>query len=120
MIFGDIIALAKQGYKPADIKELLALSTEDAAPAEKPAETPAEESGQPEPEKAPEAAAPKTVKEDNNNEDLQKQISDLKKQLEKTQEDLEIAQKANRSGSEKASDQKTAEDALADLVRSYM
>lgn len=119
MIFGDIIALAKQGYKPADIKELLALSTEDAAPAQKPAETPAEESGQPEPEKAPDAAAPETVKEDNN-EDLQKQISDLKKQLEKTQADLEIAQKANRSGSEKASDSKTAEDALADLVRSYM
>lgn len=119
MIFGDIIALAKQGYKPADIKELLALSTEDAAPAQKPAETPAEESGQPEPEKAPAAAAPETVKEDTN-EDLQKQISDLKKQLEKTQADLEIAQKANRSGPEKASDQKTAEDALADLVRSYM
>ncbi len=119
MIFGDIIALAKQGYKPADIKELLALSTEDAAPAQKPAETPAEESGQPEPEKAPAAAAPETVKEDTN-EDLQKQISDLKKQLEKTQADLEIAQKANRSGPDKASDNKTSEDALADLVRSYM
>lgn len=119
MIFGDIIALAKQGYKPADIKELLALSTEATATAEKPAEIPAEESGQPEPEKAPAAAAPETVKEDTN-EDLQKQISDLKKQLEKTQADLEIAQKANRSGPEKASDQKTAEDALADLVRSYM
>lgn len=119
MIFGDIIALAKQGYKPADIKELLALSTEDAAPAQKPAETPAEESGHPEPEKAPDAAAPETVKEDTN-EDLQKQISDLKKQLEKTQADLEIAQKANRSGPEKASDTKTPEDALADLVRSYM
>lgn len=119
MIFGDIIALAKQGYKPADIKELLALSTEDAAPAQKPAETPAEESGHPEPEKASDAAAPETVKEDNT-EDLQKQISDLKKQLEKTQADLEIAQKANRSGPDKASDQKTAEDALADLVRSYM
>ena len=119
MIFGDIIALAKQGYKPADIKELLALSTEDAATAQKSAETLAEESGQPEPEKAPDAAAPETVKEDTN-EDLQKQISDLKKQLEKTQADLEIAQKANRSGPEKASDNKTAEDALADLVRSYM
>lgn len=119
MIFGDIIALAKQGYKPADIKELLALSTEDAAPAQRSAETPAKESGQPEPEKAPDAAAPETVKEDTN-EDLQKQISDLKKQLEKTQADLEIAQKANRSGPDKASDNKTAEDALADLVRSYM
>lgn len=28
MNFGDILALAKQGYKPSDIKELLALSTD--------------------------------------------------------------------------------------------
>lgn len=28
MLFSDIVALAKAGYKPADVKELMALSTE--------------------------------------------------------------------------------------------
>lgn len=34
MKFTDILALAKQGYTPADIKELLALSTEEKTEAE--------------------------------------------------------------------------------------
>ena len=29
MNFSDILALAKQGYKPSDIKELLSIPTED-------------------------------------------------------------------------------------------
>lgn len=57
--FGDIVALAKQGYKPADIKELMALDTpeepeapetpEPPAPTETPkdTETPAKATGQP-------------------------------------------------------------------------
>lgn len=41
--FGDIVALAKQGYKPADIKELMALDipeTPEAPETETPAEVP--------------------------------------------------------------------------------
>lgn len=35
--FGDIVALAKQGYKPADIKELMSLDIPDDNPAPAPA-----------------------------------------------------------------------------------
>lgn len=53
MLFSDIVALAKQGYKPSDIKELMALTeTTSEVKASDPAEpeTPgATESAQPEP-----------------------------------------------------------------------
>ena len=118
MIFGDLVALAKAGYTPAQVKELLAMTKEDAAASEKPAETVAEESAQPEPEKAEPAAAPTESKEDSNK-DLQAQIADLKKQLEKSQADLAIAQKANVNGGEPKK-APTTEEHLADLFRSYM
>ena len=45
MLFSDIVALAKQGYKPSDIKELMALAEEK--PVEKPEEGPADQKDEP-------------------------------------------------------------------------
>lgn len=47
----DIIALAKQGYKPADIKELLTMA--DPEPAQAPAQAPADGAGENTPEDQP-------------------------------------------------------------------
>lgn len=45
MLFSDIVALAKAGYKPADVKELMALSTEK--PVEQPVPGPADQKDEP-------------------------------------------------------------------------
>lgn len=50
--FGDIVALAKQGYKPADIKELLAFDIPDDNPAPAPAQ-PEKVNPEPAPEPTP-------------------------------------------------------------------
>jgi len=46
--FGDIIALAKQGYKPADIKELMALDIPESPEAPETTEPPADNPADPE------------------------------------------------------------------------
>lgn len=59
----DIIALAKQGYKPADIKELIELSKEDAYESDNQGETPgdAAESEQTTPEDSKPTETPENV-----------------------------------------------------------
>ena len=123
MKFTDLIAFARAGWKPADVREFL-VETKDAAGNEEPAETAAEESAQPEPEKEATAAAPAAPPEDKEqkNNDLAGQVADLKKQLEKAQADLAKAQQANvRTDNSGGTTNKTpSNDALEDLVRSYM
>lgn len=108
--FGDIVALAKQGYKPADIKELMALDTpeepeapETKTPAENPAptetpkdtETPAKATGQP---------AEDTTK-DAEIEALKAKVAELQK----------TNQTANQSGNTP-----DPQKDLDDIVRSFM
>lgn len=123
MKFTDLIAFARAGWKPADVREFLA-ETKDAAGNEEPAETAAEESAQPEPEKEATAAAPEAPPEDKEqkNNDLAGQVADLKKQLEKAQADLAKAQQANvrTDNSGGVTNRSPSNDALEDLVRSYM
>ena len=84
----DIIALAKQGYKPADIKELLTLAEPEKDPEPKKEKDPEPEKDQekekdPEPEKDPEKEKdpePEEVKK------LKGEITDLTARLEKLQE----------------------------------
>lgn len=122
MIFSDLVALAKAGYRPADVKEILKM---DKVPAgnEEPAETAAEASAQPEPEKEAAAAVP-TPSEDKepNTQALQNEVEALKKQLEKAQADLRLAQQANtRTDVSQGENKKPDTTAiLDDLVRSYM
>lgn len=80
MKFSDILDLARQGYKPADIKELLSLNTD---PVNEPDPEPKPE---PEPEPKPEPEPePKPEPE-----------PDYKKLYEDTLNKLNAAQKANQ------------------------
>ena len=102
----DIIALAKAGYKPSEVKELMELQQE--LPKEEP---PKEE---PPKEEPPEDEPPKEDEKD-------KTISDLQAQLADIQSKLDIAQKANQrmdqsgNGSQVLSD----EDILIELGKHF-
>lgn len=121
MNLSDIIALAKQGYKPADIRELIALGNEqeqrqkqpDPQPDPEPT-TPPEPVAEPAPEqeagtaeRPPEAAA---AAADKNTSDPQ--LEDLKRQIAELQ-----AANARRGQPE---GQKTNEEILAEMAKSFV
>ena len=121
MKLGDIIALAKLGYKKEDIEELISL----ADTAEDPDSTGTEKgpedvpSGEPEersqePDKEPEKSAD-DHKPEPDLEALQNQISDLKRQLENAQK-RNINKNNSGSGPDRPSDQ----DVLNDVMRNFM
>lgn len=81
----DVVALAKAGYKPGEVKEIMAMANvteEAAAPAPK-------ESANPEPQKEPETpvASPEP--------DYKAMFEEQKKQVEELTSKLEAAQKTN-------------------------
>lgn len=113
----DIVALAKQGYKPGDIKELISLS--EKADAGIPEEQQKAAGAIDEPKPAdPEAKEPtENVKP---NEPEQKDDVDYKKLYEQSQSDLKKAQEANIK---KDSAQDQPEDPTKDLraiITTYM
>lgn len=121
MKLGDIIALAKLGYKKEDIQELISL----ADTAEDPDSTGTEKgpedvpSGEPEersqePDKEPEKSAD-DHKHEQDLEALQNQIADLKKQLDNAQK-TNINKNNSGSGPDRPSDQ----DVLNDVMRKFM
>lgn len=87
----DLIALAKAGYKPGEIKELLAL--EPAAP-------PEPEKKDPEPDPEPEEKEPEP---------------DYKKLYEESQKKLKAAQKANIKQPVEQPEDKSLEDLIRDI-----
>ena len=106
----DIVALAKAGYKPAEVKELIALSEKESQP--KPEEQPGATAApieptteSPEPEKAPENAEKA--------EEPKKEEIDYKELYEKSQQDLKKAQEANRSADNSG---KAPEDTMKALL----
>lgn len=116
MTISDIIALAKNGYKPSEIKELLELGNAQPAPdAEKPAEIPAEEQRQPEPEKAVESSE---AAADTNTVD---QIKSLQEKIAKLESDLMKAQKSNQTKDLSGTAPKvTTTQQVEEIVRSFM
>lgn len=82
MKFSDILDLARQGYKPSDIRELLSMDTEPETKSEPETEpeTKSEPDNEPEPEPKPEPE-PET---------------DYKKLYEETLKRLDALQKANQ------------------------
>ena len=114
-ILSDIAALAKAGYNPAEVKEILTLANgAPDAPADKPAETDSKENSQPEPEKASEAPKDQEAKKEEPVKDAkQQEIDDLKEKIRKLEE-------ANASKNNAGSIDKDKKDPLIDLVRSYM
>ena len=78
MKFSDILALAKNGYSPKDIKDLLALSDPDEPKPEPEPQPEPEPEPQPEPEPEPQ---PEPDPEDKDKKiiDLEKKIAELQK-----------------------------------------
>lgn len=120
MLLKDLVVLAKAGYSPAQVKEILSMETESKAEAEEaPAAVPKEET-QPEAQNAEtEASTPKLTEDIVSA--LEKQVQELKNELEFNKTALSKAQQSNAnadiSGSAKT---ETEEQALANIVRSFM
>lgn len=122
MNLSDIIAMAKQGYKPADIRELIALGNEQEkqkqpdpqpdpeptippAPVTEPA--PEQEAGTAErPPEAAAAAADKNTSPDPQIEDLKRQIAEL--------------QAANARRGQPDGGQKSNEEILAEMAKGFV
>ena len=111
-VFGDLVALAKAGYTPAQVKEILALQSSDAPAAETPAETEPKESPQPEQEKA------EPEKKAEAGEDMQATVADLQQKLAAAEEKLKALQQQNSTKDN--STQKPAGDPIEDIVRGFM
>jgi hypothetical protein len=113
----DLIALAKAGYTPANVKELISLSeTVETQKTEKPKEdapaptTPKSADPEPEETKAPEKEP----------EDKPEETVDYKALYEKSQADLRAAQEANRSSSQPEDKSADLEKHLAETFASFM
>ena len=102
MKLDDIIALAKQGYKPSDVKELIEFSKDESKdePEEEPKEEPEEE--------------PKDEPEEEPKDEKQKEIDELKGQIKKLQE--ENSRKDNSDNEDLKSD----DEKLVDLFRDFI
>lgn len=87
MKINDIIALAKQGYKPADIKELISLAEPENKEDDEPEDDPLEESN--------DTRDTPPAQEDENKDEV-----DYKKLYEETEKKLKAAQAANRRDAE--------------------
>lgn len=100
MKIGDVISLAKAGYKKKDIEDLLALDTKEPEPEEKKEEPePKEKKEDPEPEEKKEDPAP-----------------DYKKLFEESQAKIKKLQEKNRKDPSKAATPKTADEIALEHV----
>lgn len=112
MILTDIIALAKAGYSPKDIKDLIALA-EPTPPAPEATDPEPEEKQEPDTPSAPEPAKENPVIDDKSNViDYQEKVKELEAKIAEMQK--ENVSK-DLSGNETKSD-----DLIAELVRKYM
>ena len=105
MKWEDIVALAKAGYKPADVKELMAMEPKKQEPEQEPNQEPEQEPNQ-EPEQKHEP----------------EQEPDYKKMYEESQEALKQAQSKNirMDASKKDGTEKNDTELLQDWARSFM
>lgn len=117
MNLSDIVALAKQGYKPSDIKELLDMvsskeekPTEEKDIQEEKMEKPTEGKEQPD-------QAPKNSTEDSSEKDS---VIDYKKRIAELEEKVKSLQNANVHQDNSDSKQESDEDILNDITRSFM
>lgn len=116
----DIVALAKQGFTPGDIKEIINLANE--TPAEKPEEKPEEKPDEEGEQKTHDNDMTKDEPESGTNDnaiDYKKMYDDAMKQNAVLQGKLENSQKSNVSQSINVQETKDT-DLINDLVRSFM
>ena len=119
--FSDLVALAKQGYTPADIKELIELSKttekEDSKPSE--GDTITENYADVEMPSNTIAKEPEEVKEEPDQEDSK--IVDYKKKVEDLEKKIADLQKANTEKNiADTDDNKSDLDVLAEAMKSFM
>lgn len=107
----DLLTFVKAGYKPSDVKELLGMVQEDTTAEEQP-EIQQKDAAQPDAEKDNVVLQPE-VKPDDHIAEMQRQIDDLKKQLQEAQNKN---QNQDLSGGNKPDNQQT----INDMVRSFM
>lgn len=109
MKFTDIIALAKQGFTPSDIREFLKLDTEPETASA--AADPAPVSEDPEPEETPAAADPEPEETPADPEPDYKQLYE---------EEKAKRQAAARKQEVATDDTKSVEDTLLDIAKMYI
>lgn len=116
-ILTDIAVLAKAGYSPADVKEILTMQkAEPEKKPDEPAAIPAKEQRQPEQEKDKEPEKPDASKEkpeEPEKDAKQEEIDQLKEQIKKLEE-------ANASKDVSGNKDNKQMDNFIDLVKSYM
>lgn len=113
MTIGDIVALAKAGYKPADVKELIEMTKEEkniqadpSKPADDDSSEPASAASDP-----PAAEVPDETEDD----------TDYKALYEQAKKDLATAQKENVTKDiSSAEDNQSDADIIKDLIKEFM
>lgn len=105
----DIIALAKQGYKPSDIKELLSLAATDSAEKEDPGSDQSVSADQATGDSEESEDEQEQTEEKPADPDYKKLYEDLKKETQR---------KNVRENSQQ--EEKTLDEKMADLIRSIM
>lgn len=121
MIITDLVTLAKAGYTPAQVKEILSLQNSGSDNAsEETAQTVPKEEAQQEQKNEEQTETAAAANEDNKIADLMKQIEDLKKQLEFNKEQLEKAQADNASRDNSAAQKQSIDEQVCDIVRGFM
>ena len=122
----DIIELAKQGYKPADIKELIELSkSEGTKPEDK---KPEDDQKKEQPKKEnPEDDQKKEQPKDDQKEqpkddavDYKGKVTQLEEELQKTKELLQKLQTENTKKDASGGNEKTDAEAFAEAMKSFM
>lgn len=109
----DIIALAKNGYKPGDIKELIALAEENKTDT---ADTVIEPQPQAEPLTSEQADQPAVQAVDDAQ---QANVSVLEDKIKELEGKLQQAQQANLDASTAPKKEETAADILADYLQKF-
>ena len=111
MKLDDIIALAKQGYKPGDIKELLSMAEENkTAEPETLPEEPAQQAAAT-PEEQPPVDTVEQAQTDN--------TAVLEDRIKELEGKLQQAQQANLDASTAPKKEETAADILADYLQKF-
>ena len=118
----DIVALAKQGYKPNDIKELIELTKE--APegkSEDQEEQPKPEEPVKPSEDKPKEEEKKDGKASSDQIDYKNEVEKLKAQLQETENKLSKLQKENtRRNADTDENKKSDAEAFADVMKQFM
>lgn len=116
MTIGDIVALAKAGYKPADVKELIEMTKEEEKQVETNADASESANDNPSSEPAAEVSPSASAAPDETEDD-----KDYKSLYEQAKKDLATAQKENVTKDiSSAEDNQSDADIIKDLIKEFM